>query len=47
MYEIIADMSFKINELNEKVKKLENEQTPKKQMQIIGLFVLKSLDMIL
>ena len=32
LYEIIADMSFKINELNEKVKKLENEQTPKKQM---------------
>ena len=32
LYEIIADMSFKINELNEKVKKLEYDHVSKKQM---------------
>ena len=29
LYEIIADMSFKLNELNEKVKKLENDHVSK------------------
>ena len=32
LYEIIADMSLKINELNEKVKRLENEHVSKKQL---------------
>ena len=32
LYEIIADMSFKINELNEKVKKLEYDHVSKSQM---------------
>jgi len=32
LYEIIADMSLKINELNEKVKRLESEHVSKKQL---------------
>ena len=32
LYEIIADMSFKINELNEKVKRLENDHISQEQM---------------